>query len=347
MKHPAHALKTVVTAVVLGCNAGAQAASITTESTYRLPSIFWVDDGSNNEQARYVTHSFSLSNDRFDSALGVLTDAALTVRNRGLLTGESTSSGTGGESWLVLEDRTLGGYSSFFVSSVHTFGVQQRLGNVNTSDSLAVNGGLAQFLGTDSFQSNIDLTLVADKQAGGSGLFAGRVVSRLDARPYDVTRATAYTYLQHANASFAAGADSNSLDLDLGSGAAAFDIHALAGSLGAAETTTLDAVGLSCVSGCSDFALSPAALQDLVAGQSAPITASLTATAPGSYAAQYLWTFSDDLATGVGQQQNTLVLNLTATVAAVPEPGTWALMGAGLLGVCCLVQQQKKPARKG
>jgi hypothetical protein len=61
--------------------------------------------------------------------------------------------------------------------------------------------------------------------------------------------------------------------------------------------------------------------------------AQLLASAPGSYSSQWLLTLADDNATGVGQRQNTLTLNLQATVAAVPEPSSYALLTAGLLAI--------------
>jgi hypothetical protein len=103
--------------------------------------------------------------------------------------------------------------------------------------------------------------------------------------------------------------------------------------LGAAETTRLDAISLSCLSGCANFTVSHLQMPNVPADGSALGLASLVATAPGTYAAQYLLTFTDDTALGVGQQQNTLILNLTGTVAAVPEPGSWGLMLAGLAGL--------------
>ena len=63
-------------------------------------------------------------------------------------------------------------------------------------------------------------------------------------------------------------------------------------------------------------------------------TALLGGLAAGHYQATYTLNFTDDTAVGIGQMTNALTLNLSGTVAAVPEPGTWAMMllGFGLMG---------------
>ena len=55
----------------------------------------------------------------------------------------------------------------------------------------------------------------------------------------------------------------------------------------------------------------------------------------GYEGATYTLKFKDDDAIGATQSQleNTLTLSVQGTVAAVPEPGSWALLSIGLLGL--------------
>ncbi len=81
------------------------------------------------------------------------------------------------------------------------------------------------------------------------------------------TQSLTYSYLRHADASFANGADANSLsEVALTPGnALSFSVF----NFGDASTTKLDFVGLQCLSGdCSVFNVSMPSFQDLLAGNS-------------------------------------------------------------------------------
>jgi hypothetical protein len=138
-----------------------------------------------------------------------------------------------------------------------------------------------------------------------------------------------YSYLHHANASFTAASDTNVLD-PLGAGG--FSVF----NLGGGSTTKLDFVSLQCVSGnCDAFNVTLPSFQDLAAGSSIAGSAGIVTSVAGDYAATYKLLFSDD--TGVGATnthlQNSLTLNLRGSVPAVPEPGSWALLSLGLIGL--------------
>jgi len=146
-----------------------------------------------------------------------------------------------------------------------------------------------------------------------------------------------YSYLSHANASFAGASDSNSLSLGgLTAGGSGFSVF----NLGNNETTRLDYLGIQCVSGnCGAFNVTLASFQDVAAGVSKTGSAALATATAGTYNATYTLTFSDDTAVGAtsSQLQNTLTLSLQGSVGAiaapVPEPGSWALLSIGLAGL--------------
>jgi hypothetical protein len=138
----------------------------------------------------------------------------------------------------------------------------------------------------------------------------------------------AYSYLRHANASFTAASDTNVLGL----GASSFSVF----NLGDSSTTKLDFVSLQCVSGnCGAFDVTLPSFQDLAAGGSISGNAALATNVAGDYAATYQLVFSDDTAIGASSThlQNSLTLNLQGSVPAVPEPGNWALLSLGLIGL--------------
>jgi hypothetical protein len=138
----------------------------------------------------------------------------------------------------------------------------------------------------------------------------------------------AYSYLRHANASFTAASDTNVLGL----GASGFSVF----NLGDSSTAKLDFVSLQCVSGnCGAFNVTLPSFQDLAAGTSISGNAAFATNVAGDYAATYQLVFSDDTAVGASSThlQSSLTLNLQGSVPAVPEPGAWALLSLGLIGL--------------
>lgn len=262
----------------------------------------------------------------FDNSLGVLTGASA------LLTPAGSISGAGGAVGLRQGDLvySVGGASTATatISAPGSFSAQ-------TLNSFA---DLSVFVTPDagSIQGSAAYTVRADRTAasGSTGTVLGG----------SAQQTLTYSYLQHANASFDVEMDRNTGSLTATAVGAAFNLYALAGSLGAAQTTALDSVSYTCVSGCSDFSLSLASFSALAAGQSMSGSVALLASTSGSYSGQYLLTFDDDRLVGVGQLQNSLTLNVTGNVAAVPEPETYAMFLAGLGVMGFLGRRRRKSA---
>lgn len=146
--------------------------------------------------------------------------------------------------------------------------------------------------------------------------------------------------LDHANASFVGGSDLNSLTIDFGSLALGsgtqfvpFDVFNLMSTVG--FTAPLDLVSFAGNGDTSVLGANLSLVNNLAAGANQGFLASFDTASPGSFAASYQLSLSDDmlLAGAVGGQQ--LTLNLLGNVTAVPEPGYWALavLALALVGI--------------
>jgi hypothetical protein len=144
-----------------------------------------------------------------------------------------------------------------------------------------------------------------------------------------------YTYLNHANASFTSGSDTNSLAKDISAGAFNFSVY----NYGTADTANLASKSLTCTGGdCSAFKFTSSSFNALSAGNSFNNYGSIEVSdgaRSGAYNATFALIFSD---THAGAASNTLMDNSlslavsanVAAVSAVPEPETYAMLLAGL-----------------
>lgn len=113
-------------------------------------------------------------------------------------------------------------------------------------------------------------------------------------------------------------------------------------NLGNADTTKLDYLGVKCTGDCDDFKLTLAALNDLGVGSHFDgFIDEFYQDIVGNYAATYEFLFSDDTSVGASatRKQSSLFLNVHGSV--VPEPGTIALVLAGL-GVIGIGTRRRK-----
>lgn len=314
----------------LGGAAFAQATTtVSGTATATSPSpITATDTTSNGTAGAAVSGTAAVSTAQFDTTNGVLTGVAATLDTSGTLTrGNRNGTASATVAWTV--DGSTVNSPAGWASTTTTQSSFAQLSNAG--------GGfnLANFAGSGSVAGSVTYTAQANKSDTANGAAQANLT-------VTAQQNLVYSYLYHSNASFTAGSDSNSLNLTgLNGAGSAFDIYALAG-LSAANTIAMDGATVSCTGNCTAFSLSPLTISNLAANGSASGSAALIASTAGSYSASYLLTFQDDAGTaGVGHANNTLTLNVSGNVAAVPEPETYAMFLAGLGAMGFLGRRRK------
>jgi len=296
-----------------------------------------VTDTTVDGAATMVSRTTSLSLAQFDPTVGVLVSAGASLM----------------PSTAVRVLSVTGSDGTASVDSVLTLGSSSVSGNLNLTgsgvsqdqswNSLAISSlsTLADYVGTGTVVGQVVTTLSAQRtSAAGEGTTAtittaGGTIGALN----NYTAAVSYNYLQHANGSWASDVDNEFQSLNnLTTSATAFSLFALPGTLGAAETTTLDLLSIGCTGACQAFDLNFSTFQDLVAGgQQTGTIAAVQGLGVGSYRSTYTFSLADDSAVGVASSQaaNTLTLSVRTVVSAVPDAPALALMcfgGLALLG---------------
>jgi hypothetical protein len=218
-------------------------------------------------------------------------------------------------------------------------------GTTGTISSYTVTGTattpaqLTNLYGSGSVSGTVTEALYVSKTDGSSGYTV-----QVD-NSSNRTASVEYTYqtVNHANGSFAASPDTNSLNLNFGTIVAgttpaslAFNLYNAIGSWG------LHVVSAN-YSGSGLFSLGGVGtgITNLAAGSFVGGVVNMASTlAAGNYSG--LWTFvvADSSTSSMAAGRNfggtdTLTLAVNAQVAAVPEPGEWAMMlaGFGLIGL--------------
>lgn len=362
--------KLLFTAVSLALCSGAHAAPITSTQSFSTGSITRsVSDTSNNQTPQTSPVTKSLTFNMFDSSKGVLVDVSSTLTfNSGTLklsasgtkaTGSgpvsfasegsisATSSLPGMAFGLINEPVTNACTDSGGGAACFPAGVSNLSGNTDitrtdttwlTVTARSGDADLNAYVGTGNYLSTLNVTpsiTLTDEQRISSQ------TARLEVIGLVGTQSLTYSYLQHANASFAADADVKTIgfnDMTRGQ-SVGFSIF----NLGDQYTTKLDMIGLSCTGGdCGAFNVTRPYFQDLLADASVAGAAVLATTVPGQYGATFALSFRDDTAVGAtaSHLDTVLTLDLHGSVAPVPEPGTWAFMSVGLIGLAFLRRKQ-------
>jgi len=307
------------------------------------PAGLTITDNSSRDGGESIVQVNTVQWQRFDQASGVLmgvrgqlvvdsaTQLAVERPNSGgnyvgigtvraewaLLPGVTAFSGLNGLARIEVDEDTLSSVTDLWNPVAYTVAAAALDGFVGDAAGLALD-------------TTITTRLVASKAKAGGG--ENRVVASTSSA-LTASFSLEYSLLHHASAAFdAAGATSLAVQVP-GTGA---DVQLLA--LGdAAHTTRLDLLDVTCVAGACDADILGWSLQDLPAGQAASFH-----IGAGARSATYALVLGDDRAVGAAAslRQRTLMLN----VSAVPEPGTWALL---LAGVAVVGVRARRMARAG
>jgi hypothetical protein len=207
------------------------------------------------------------------------------------------------------------------------------LGTQWSTLAFSTTAGLDAFVGTGSIAPALTTYVGAFINGGGGGATAIASVLNVDGGvgSPDLDGLTGgiqwtYSWLRHAELSFAAGRTQAALSLDLSAGAGSFTLTAL----GDASTSRADVLGWTCQGDCDAFALQLDAVPGLAAGAAVGGGVSFLG-GTGARHATYLLQVADEAGVGAASSRGMQTLTLDVQVAApVPEPAPALLFWAGL-----------------
>ena len=302
----------------------------------------------------------SASVQQFDASLGVLTGASVNVQSTrdasvrvtsttgsGGSNGQVSSNGTGSSSAAISAPGLAWTFSTITLDDACAGNRRAACTGPATSSSVTTNsdGGVAEaqldaYVGAGKVDFSFSAPLLSAEQT--SSAFAG-TESTVTTLTWAGNLGISYTYLLHALAAFDNG--EQALELDFGTvfvGDSAMLGFGLGNAAGERVGLDLDEVNGSGDTGKLSTDLKP--FMALLAGPPGlSFNAWLDTSEAGVFSATYLLDLSDaDVGASSSRYGYTMSLKLTGTVldrpavSAVPEPGSLALLGLGVIGLAAL-----------
>jgi hypothetical protein len=311
-----------------------------------------------------------LSFKQFDANIGVLTGVTSTLNiTGGKLTLKSTGTGSRSNNpamtsnGMILANATLPSLQLGTPSKTLNFSCSGDSGSTRcfdsdgawknstatatlttlSSSSSATTDGLNSYVGPTSLTSTVTVTNTASLTKADK---ISNPKATLEVAGLTGTQSLEYTYLNHANASFTSGSDTNSLNKDVSGGVFNFSVY----NHGTVDTADLASGSFTCTAGdCGAFKFTSNSFNNVSASNSfinyGSIEVAGTA-ASGAYNATFALVFSDMHAGAASYtlKDNSLFLTVSASVApvsAVPEPETYAMLLAGLSVVGLKIRRRR------
>jgi hypothetical protein len=334
---------------LLSGSAWAQTQTTATTGVVLSQSALSVNDSSANgiPTGSLVTNSANVTRSQFNANTGVLTGVSANLN----ATAETTAltlntNGNALATGSVVTTWSLGGSNSAVLNST------SRNSNGTTNDRTWENSSISAsaanlnaFVGAGNVANyTFSTQVLADKTGGGNG---GSATASITNSPLNAVHSLTYTYVSHANASFAAFSDVNALAYDFGNVGSntsvnhSFNVFSLTGIGLGNSLVSISRLGGS---GPNIFSVTGGSVGAL---SSASFMATLNAQNPlvlTNYSETYRITFADNTSTLTAFASNSVrqnYIDITLT-AAVPEPGTYAMILAGL-GTIGFVIRRRRP----